>query len=46
MEVLTWTCPHCKKILRSLYPEQLDYNKTTHLDKHYRKDKEVKNNVG
>jgi len=43
MVELTWTCPRprCKKVLRSLYPEQLDYNKAAHLDKHYRKDKEM-----
>jgi hypothetical protein len=39
-EVITWTCPTCKKVLKSMYPTQLEYDlpkgyeKGSPLDEH------------
>jgi len=31
MEILKKECPHCKKVIESLYPKQLEYNYQAHV---------------
>jgi predicted RNA-binding Zn-ribbon protein involved in translation (DUF1610 family) len=31
-KAISWTCPKCGKVIRSLYPSQLDFNRKVHED--------------
>ena len=32
MEALEKTCPHCGRVIKSLYESQLEYNYTQHVE--------------
>ena len=36
-KIIQWKCPHCSKVLESMYPKQLEQHKQGHLFSH-RKD--------
>lgn len=36
-EILTWQCPECSRVFKSLYPNQLEQWKKTHLKTHEKK---------
>jgi len=38
VKVYEWTCPVCRKKIRSIWKNQFDYNKEQHIGFHERKD--------